>query len=108
MDKRVNEIIESLNKAVVDDISIYSMKDLTPFYDYSVIASANTTRQAIAAIEYVRDDEEKRGHTVRNTKYDPNSTWLLLDLNDVVVHVFVGEDRLRYNLDNMYLKGRIE
>lgn len=108
MDKRIKEIIDSLDKAVVEDIRVYSMKELTPFYDYSVIASASSTRQAIASIEYLKDDEEKRGHLVKTVRYDSSSTWLLLDLGDVVVHVFVGEDRQRYNLDNMYLKGRIE
>ena len=34
-----NKVIEILNKAVVKDIRVYDMKDLTPFYDYTVIGS---------------------------------------------------------------------
>ena len=26
----------------------------------------------------------------------------ILDLNSVIVHIFVGEDRVRYNLDGLY------
>ena len=29
-------------------------------------------------------------------------TWFLIDLDDVVVHIFVGDERRRYNLDGMY------
>ena len=104
MDNRVENIIKSLDKAVVTDIRTYDVRSFTPFYDYVVIASAQTSRQAISAIEYVRDDEEKNGREVKASLYDQTSTWLLLDLKDVIVHVFVGDERLKYNLDKMYEK----
>lgn len=105
---RIEELIESLNKAVVDDIRVYDMKELTPFFDYSIIASASSSRQAMAAIDYIISDQEKLGKFVRRSANSSDSTWFLLDLGDVVIHVFVGSDRERYNLDNMYNKGLME
>ena len=32
-----NKVIEILNKAVVKNIKVYDMKNLTPFYDYSIM-----------------------------------------------------------------------
>jgi ribosomal silencing factor RsfS len=32
----------------------------------------------------------------------PDALWYLVDLGMVVVHVFVGEERKRYNLDGLY------
>lgn len=49
-----NKVIEILNKAVVKKIKVYDMKSLTPFYDYSIICSVNTSRQGIAAINYLK------------------------------------------------------
>ena len=49
-----NKVIEILNKAVVKKIKVYDMKNLTPFYDYSIICSVNTPRQGIAAINYLK------------------------------------------------------
>ena len=37
-----NKVIEILNKAVVKDIRVYEMSSITPFYDYSIIASVST------------------------------------------------------------------
>ena len=99
---RLNNVVKSLEKAVVDNIKIYDMQELTPFYDYVIIASASSTRQAAAAINYVKDDEEKKGEIIKTPIYDTNSTWLLLDLKDIIIHVFVGDERDKYNLDNMY------
>lgn len=106
--EKVKQILESLNKAVVDDIKIYDMHEITPFFDYSIISSASSSRQAMAALDYVVNDQEKLGHMVKKTANSSDSTWFLLDLGDVVVHIFVGEDRERYSLDKMYNKGLIK
>lgn len=100
----LNEILKSLDKAVVSDIKVYDMKEKTPFYDYTVICSVNTSRQGAAAVDYLRDDAEKLGLWVRGYSSNPESAWFLVDLNEIVVHIFVGEERIRYNLDGMYSK----
>lgn len=49
-----NKVIEILNKAVVKDIRVYEMSSITPFYDYSIIASVSTARQGNAAVNYLK------------------------------------------------------
>lgn len=97
-----NKVIEILNKAVVKNIKVYDMKNLTPFYDYSIICSVNTARQGAAAVNYLKKEAEEIGLTVRGFSSSNETTWFLIDLNDVVVHLFVNEERYRYNLDGMY------
>mgnify|MGYP003297642598 CR=1 FL=1 len=97
-----NKVIDILNKAVVKNIKVYDMKNLTPFYDYSIICSVNTGRQGNAAVNYLKKEAETIGLTVRGFSTGTDSLWYLIDLNDVVVHLFVGEERYRYNLDGMY------
>lgn len=97
-----NKVIEILNKAVVKNIKVYDMKNLTPFYDYSIICSVNTGRQGNAAVNYLKKEAETIGLIVRGFSTGTDSLWYLIDLNDVVVHLFVGEERYRYNLDGMY------
>lgn len=98
----LNKIIESLEKAVVTDIRVYDMKERTPFYDYTIICSVNTSRQGAAAVDYLRDDALNLGLWVRGYSSNPESAWFLVDLNEFVIHIFVGEERERYNLDGMY------
>ena len=85
-----NKVIEILNKAVVKKIKVYDMKSLTPL------------RQGIAAINYLKKEAENLGFKVRSFSSSSETTWFLIDLNDVVVHLFVGDERYRYNLDGMY------
>lgn len=96
------KIIEILNKAVVQDMRVYDMKMLTPFYDYTIIGSVNSTRQGAAAINYLKKDAEELGLKIRCCSSSNETTWFLIDLDEVVVHLFVGDERRRYNLDEMY------
>ena len=97
-----NRVIKILNKAVVKNIRVYDMKKLTPFYDYSIICSVNTARQGMAAINYLKKEAENFGYHVRSFSSSNETNWFLIDLDEIVVHLFVGEERYRYNLDGMY------
>lgn len=97
-----NKVIEILNKAVVKDIRVYDMKYLTPFYDYTVIGSVNSSRQGVSAINYLKKEADELGWKIRSFSSSSETTWFLIDLDEVVVHLFVGEERRRYNLDEMY------
>ena len=50
----------------------------------------------------LKKDAEKAGLRVRSFSGSGETTWFLIDLDDVVVHIFVGDERRRYNLDGMY------
>lgn len=102
MGELLDNVLKSLDKAVVTDIRCYDMRNRTPFYDYAVIASVSTSRQGAAAANYIKDDASEKGFDVRNNIPSADSDWYLVDLNDVVVHIFVGDARTYYNLDEMY------
>ena len=103
-----NKVIEILNKAVVKSIKVYDVTSLTPFFDYSIVCSVNTSRQGNAAVNYLKKEAEMNGLTVKSFTTTSDTTWFLVDLTDIVVHLFVGEERIKYNLDEMYGNNPVE
>ncbi len=102
-DKEILEAIEKiLNKAVVEDIKVYDMRKVTPYYDYAVIGSVLSSRQGAAAMDYLDEESEENGLHVRSISGGEEATWFLADMGTVFVHVFVGSERERYNLDQLY------
>ena len=99
---QIKKVISLLEKAVVSDILVYDMKNLTPFYDYTIICSVNSNRQGNAAVNYLRKDAEKCELSVRGYHAGEDTKWFLVDLNSIIAHIFVGDERERYNLDGMY------
>jgi ribosome-associated protein len=71
--------------------------------DYFVIISARNTRHAHALSREIEFQLKKRGHRRRNAAgAEQDSPWVLLDFDEVVVHVFVAETRAFYDLEGLW------
>ena len=53
MTPKILKIIEQLEKVKAKDIKVFNLKDISPFYDYFIVATA-TERQSNAAINYIK------------------------------------------------------
>lgn len=95
-------VVSAINRAVLTDITVYDVSPVTPFFDYSVVCTASTSRQGMSAVGYLRDEAEKNKILVKGYSMSNDSKWFFVDLNSVIVHIFVGSDRERYNLDGLY------
>ena len=52
--------------------------------------------------EFCDEEAEKNGYQVRLREGDRESTWILLDLNEVVIHIFTSEARDFYRLERLW------
>lgn len=101
VDPILNKVKTYLRTTLLTNVICYETKDISPFFDYALIATANNERLAKATIEHLKDImEENDIDVIGYTK--ENSTWYLIDINNVIVHIFVKEERLKYNLDGIY------
>lgn len=99
----VNKIYDLLEKIDARDIKIYDVKNSSPFFDYILIATTDSERQADAFASYLKKDESL---DVKNVE-GKETSWLLCDLKDVLVHVFTQQDRENYALDKLYLDKEV-
>ncbi len=85
------------------DIVILDLRELTTEFDYFVIATGASRRQLHAISEEIDQVLEKRMQDRRRgiEGYEA-SRWILLDYGDVVVHLFDGETRSYYALEDLW------
>ncbi|HHU80400.1 MAG TPA: ribosome silencing factor [Acholeplasmataceae bacterium] len=98
----LKQVIKTIDKAVVQDLKVYDLENFTPYYDYVVICTVSTSRQGMAVVDYLREDAEKNNYSIRSIEGKGDSTWILVDLGDVIVNIFLGDERDTYNLDEIY------
>lgn len=91
---KVKEVLKSVDHNLISNTKIYEMKKFTPLYDYVIIATALSERQMQAATNYIKQAFDVRG-------LEEGSFWTLVDLNDVLIHLFLAEERERYALDRL-------
>ena len=85
-----------------EDILILDLQQRTVIADYFVIASARNKRQLRAVAEGIAKDGAVVGRKTRRVEGTGSDRWVLLDLGDVVVHLFDGEGRTYYDLESLW------
>ena len=101
---------KALLKTVVDvcedrqakDCLVLDMKALTPMADYYVICHGNNERQVQAIAKTLKDTVEEQGIVVKRMEGYEQSRWILLDLNNIICHIFHKDERPYYNLERLW------
>jgi ribosome-associated protein len=95
-------IVDLLADRQAEDILLLDIRNVTLFADYFVIASAPTVRQMRALSDAIDSELAKDGITPYGREGESASGWVLLDLGDVIVHIFGPEERHFYDLEGLY------
>ena len=102
--------LDTMKVAVVDaledikgfDISVMDVRKLTNMTSYMIVASATSSRQAKAMGDNVHEKMKEKGYSIRGTEGEKEGEWVLVDLNDIVVHIMVPATRAYYNLEQLW------
>lgn len=96
------KIAEVASDALASDILVLDIQGVSTIADYFVICSADNVRQLRAMRESI--ERELRDEKVRpeRTEGVPESGWVLLDYNAVIVHLFTADQRDFYRLEDVW------
>ena len=109
-DERVKELVKICYKALSEkkasDITVIDISDLSVVADYFIIASADNVRQAEALCDNVEEVLGRAGYQCRQIEGKASGNWILMDYNDVIIHIFDKENRLFYDIERIWKDGR--
>ena len=105
-----NTYLDSMKAAVIDaledikgfDINTMDVRKLTNITSYMIVCSATSSRQAKAMGDNVREKMKEKGYEIRGTEGEKEGEWVLVDLNDIIVHIMVPATRAYYNLEQLW------
>lgn len=97
---------EALNEKKAEDLQVIEISEISPLADYFIIATGSNTNQIQAMVEAVDEALGKSGHHAKQIEGNRNSTWILMDYSDIIVHIFSREDRLFYDLEKIWTDGK--
>ena len=95
-------VVKAADEKRAEDIVALDMRGVSLLADYFVIMSGTSDRQVQAIVDEIEEKEEAAGVEIRRIEGQKGSKWMLIDLNDVVVHVFMPEERQFYNLEKLW------
>lgn len=95
------------NKKGEDTISL-EMKGISDMTDYFVVTHGNNERQVQAIARAVKEVANEQNIEVKRMEGYNEARWILIDLADVVVHVFHKDERDYYNIEKLYQDAPLE
>ena len=100
------ELVRALTGAAVEkkasDLAILEMEERVSYCDYFLLANGTNKRQVRAIAQAVIDVAREHGRRPLSVEGLDSSKWTLIDLGEVVVHVFDRELRDFYDLDTLW------
>lgn len=85
-----------------ENITLLDIQGLAVFADYFVICHGNSQPQVQAIAEAIRDKCEEKGIEIRGIEGMREGRWVLIDLGDLIVHIFHRDERDFYDLERLW------
>lgn len=95
-------VVKTIDDMKGNDIQIINVSDVNPLCEYFVICDANNTTQTSAIAARVRKELLQKGFDINHIEGEKGSKWVLLDANDIIIHVFYSPERAKYSLDKLW------
>ncbi|EHJ08238.1 ribosome silencing factor [Staphylococcus simiae] len=104
----LNIAVNAIDNKKGEDIVSLEMKEISDMTDYFVITHGNNERQVQAIARAVKEAANEQDIEVKRMEGFNEARWILIDLADVVVHVFHKDERNYYNIEKLYQDAPLE
>lgn len=84
------------------DILVLEVGALIGIVDHFVLASGESDRQLLAMADGVEDALRAHGLKPLRREGERDARWILLDYGDIVIHLFLREERAYYELERLW------
>ncbi len=97
---------QAMQDKKADNVIILDMRGVIVDADYFVIGSCPTLTQSRSVTQSVLESLGTAGVALRSQEGRRDNKWILLDYGDVIVHVFLTEEREFYNLEKLWADAK--
>lgn len=98
--------ITALEDKKAEDIRVIDISEVSVLADYFIIASGTNRSQIQALADNVQESLGRAGYELKQVEGYNTANWILMDFNDIIIHIFDNENRLFYNLERIWRDGK--
>lgn len=97
--------VDALEDKKAEDIRIIDISEISTIADYFIIADGSNKSQIQAMADNVSEMLGRAGVSLRQMEGYQSANWILMDFQDVIIHIFDRENRLFYDLERIWRDG---
>ena len=99
--------LEALEDKKAMDVRILDITHVSTLADYFMIASGSNRNQVQAMADEAQEKLYKAGYEAKQVEGYQTANWILMDYQDIIVHIFDEENRLFYDLERIWRDGSL-
>ncbi len=100
-------IVDELEERKGEDILLLDIQPTASFADYFIICNGTSDRMLESLAEAVQERAKREYGILSQVEGEAIDGWLVVDLGDVVVHLFSPEQRDYYGLEELWERGKV-
>lgn len=100
-------VVNAAEDKKAHDVIALNLKEISLVADYFVICSGNSDTQVQAIASEVRKQAEQKGVRIRGIEGMDTARWVLIDMGDVVAHIFHREEREFYSIERLWSDAKV-
>jgi len=103
-----HEAVDIITRMMGESVVLLDLQGISIISDFYVIATGTSERHLKAMARAITDNIVlKRKVVVRSLDEQAQSGWVLIDLGDVMVHLFMSVQRNHYSLEQLWSEGKV-
>ncbi len=95
-------VLSTLEELKAVDVKSVDVTGLSPLTDHFVVASGNSTRHVKSMADKLVQAAKAKGLQPRGVEGEQEAQWILVDLNDIIVHLMLPQARAFYNIEKLW------
>ncbi|MFO7596959.1 MAG: ribosome silencing factor [Desulfocurvibacter africanus] len=92
------------DKKAIDIIAL-DVRGISPITESLVVVTASSVRHAQGLANHILDKVSEEKLEYLGMEGSQQGSWILIDLNDVLVHIFQTDNRQFYNIEGLWSEG---
>ena len=98
--------MEVLEDKKAEKLLLLDIQNISSFADYFIIANGTSDRMLQALAEAVVEFAKTQQGSSPSIEGESRDGWLVIDLGDIVVHLFSPDQRAYYKLEQLWERGK--
>lgn len=99
---KLDVVLKAIDSKLGENVKVIDIEEKTTIADCFVIVTGQSINQTRAIADEIEFKLKKEGIEVLSSEGFRDASWILMDLGDIIVHIFTQQQREFYDLEKLW------